>query len=67
MQKTHSTNSIDFFMRKAVEKEGLEVSGMRMIYLDKDQSQMYEQLFKEKVENEKRALFAMVLRGVDAA
>jgi len=46
---------------------------MRMIYLDSDQSSLYEHLFNEKLHSkqhephEKEALLAVFVRGVDAA
>lgn len=35
-QRTKAKNSIEYFMKKAILKEGLEVCGMRLIYLDED-------------------------------
>ena len=62
-------------MKKALVTEGLEICGMRLIYIDKEQMQLYEHLFNEKLfpkaqseENslQSTALFALFLRGTDA-
>jgi len=61
-------------LKKATISAGLEICGMRMIYMDKDQIALYEHLFNEKIfpkgqgqENlQSTPLFAMFLRGIDA-
>jgi hypothetical protein len=48
-QTTKEQDSVSFFMKKALVTEGLEICGMRLIYMDKDQMQLYEHLFNEKL------------------
>jgi nucleoside diphosphate kinase len=60
-----------YFLKKALIKNGLEISGMRMVYLDEDQVDLYYHLFNEKlhlsVENpSKNSLLAFFIRGIDA-
>jgi nucleoside diphosphate kinase len=69
-QETNTEDSLTFFMKKALVKGGLEVCGMRMIYMDPEQAALYEHLFNEKLlateDHKKVSLFALFLRGVDA-
>ncbi len=44
-----SPTSIDYFLKKALTKSGLELSGMRLLYLDAEQADLYEHLFNEKI------------------
>jgi hypothetical protein len=48
-QKTKCNDSLTFFLKKATVEGGLEICGMRMIYMDKDQIALYEHLFNEKL------------------
>ena len=48
-QRTKEKDSLSFFLKKATMSAGLEVCGMRMIYMDKEQIGLYEQLFNEKI------------------
>lgn len=41
-QRTSCSNSVSYFLKKALLKNGLELCGMRMIYLDQDQMHLYE-------------------------
>jgi nucleoside diphosphate kinase len=64
---TAATDSLSFFLGKAMIREGLEICGMRLIYLDKDQVALYEHLFNEKLTaHEGSSLLALFLRGTDA-
>ncbi len=47
--KTKCQDSLSFFLKKATISRGLEVCGMRLIYLDKEQTALYEHLFNEKL------------------
>ena len=70
--RTKSQDSLQYFLKKAMIKEGLEVSGMRMIYLDDEQRELYYHLFNERLASkndtyfETHALLAVMLRGVEA-
>ena len=48
-QTTKQEDSISFFLKKATISEGLEICGMRLIYMDSDQIDMYEHLFNERL------------------
>lgn len=68
-QTTKQEDSISFFLKKATISEGLEICGMRLIYMDGEQIEMYEHLFNERLQlpkNSATALFALFIRGVDA-
>jgi|LauGreDrversion4_2_1035121.scaffolds.fasta_scaffold83557_1 hypothetical protein len=60
-------DSLTYFLTRAVLEHGLEIGGMRMVYMDKEQKTLYEQLFNEKIQVDKGgAMLAMFIRGVDA-
>ena len=48
-QTTKAQDSLSFFLKKATISGGLEICGMRMIYMDKDQLSLYEHLFNERL------------------
>jgi hypothetical protein len=48
-QRTKSHDSLSYFLKKAIISNGLEICGMRMIYMDKEQNNLYEHLFNEKL------------------
>lgn len=68
--KCKAENSLAYLMNKACLKSGLDVCGIRLVYLDDKQREEYYQLFHEKFELSstwETPVLAMVLRGLDAA
>lgn len=67
-QTTSNEDSLTYFLKKATIQHGLELCGMRLIYLDAQQIQLYEHLFNERLGEQEpdQAVLALFLRGVDA-
>ena len=65
-QTTKQEDSISFFLKKATITHGLEICGMRLIYMDGEQIDIYQHLFNEKLQHKGESLFALFVRGVDA-
>ena len=66
--KCKSENSIGYLMKKAV-KHGLDVCGIRLVYLDDKNRDEYYQLFHEKLEISatwEKPVLALLLRGLEA-
>lgn len=65
---TNMNDSLKYFFKKAINKNGLEICGMRMVYLDKGQMELYEHLFNEKFASDitTQSLLAFFIRGIDA-
>lgn len=69
--KTKQNDSLKYFLKKAIVKNGLEICGLRMVYLDEGQMDLYQHLFNENVSEEledpnKQSLLAFFIRGIDA-
>lgn len=69
--KTKAPSSLAYLLEKACVKNGLDLCGIRMAYLDEKQRDEYYQLFHEKLEQgaagSERPVLAVLLRGLDAS
>lgn len=64
-----STNSLGHFFKKATIKEGLDIVGLKFVYLDDQNLQDYSTTFHEKLDMDStwdKPVLALVLRGIDA-
>ena len=67
--ETKSDNSIGYLFKKACRKEGLELCGLRLLYLDDKHREEYQTLFHKTFDAQEswdRPVLALLLRGVDA-
>lgn len=69
--KTKAQSSLAYLLEKACVKNGLDICGIRLAYLDEKQREEYYQLFHEKLEQgaagPERPVLAVILRGLDAS
>ena len=62
-------NSLSYFLKKAIVKGGLDICGMRLVYLDDQRREEYYNLFHAKFEGGEQwdqPVLAIALRGLDA-
>jgi len=62
-------NSLSYFLKKAIVNLGLDICGMRMLYLGDKQREEYYNLFHQKFEagdSWDQPVLAIALRGLDA-
>lgn len=63
-------NSLAYFFKKAILKSGLDLCGLRLVYLDDKNKEEFYSIFHEQFEVEstwEKPVLAMVLRGLEAA
>ena len=63
-------SSLAYLLTKACHKHGLDICGLRLVYVDDKQHEEYYQLFHEKIELSstwEKPMLALVFRGLDAA
>lgn len=69
--QTKAQSSLAYLLEKACVKNGLDLCGLRLAYLDDKQRTEYYQLLHEKLEQgaagPERPVLAVVLRGLDAS
>ena len=64
-----STNSIGHFFKKATIKEGLDIIGLKLVYLDDKNRQEYYSIFYENLEMQstwEKPVLALIVRGTEA-
>ena len=66
--KCKADNSLAYLLKKSA-KEGLDICGLRMVYMDAKQHDEYYKLFHEKIvlNTWEKPVLAIVLRGIDAS
>jgi hypothetical protein len=65
---SHS-NSVSYLLRKAMEKQSLDLCAMRMFYLDESQRNEFYNIFHQKFEagdSWDQPVLALAFRGLDA-
>lgn len=70
LMECKSTNSLGHFFKKAIKKQGLDIIGLKLVYLDDKNREEYYTTFHENL-NEinstwEKPVLALVLRGLDA-
>lgn len=67
--RNHTISSLEFLIHEAWLKEGLDIVGFKLNYLDKDNAEVLEKVFNKKTPlgyHADRALISIVIRGIDA-
>lgn len=62
-------NSLAYFFKKALSKNGLDICGLRLVYLDEKNREEYRSVFHESIEMDGtwgKPVLAVVLRGLEA-
>ena len=64
-----ASNSLGYLFKKSLRKEGLEIAGLRMVYIDDRNREEYKEVFHhtfDELESWDRPVLALVIRGFEA-